>query len=480
MQFNSYEFILIFLPVVFAGYFALNRLHAAAGKLFLAAACVYFYTYTGFASLPVLLASVVLNYGASVLIVRKKEYAKLFMALCVVLNVAILVYFKYFGFLVSNINSLLHTSFAIKDIILPLGVSFFTFQQIYYTVNVYRKGSNEKLLDYLVYILFFPKLIMGPISEPDAIIRQFNDEDRKRIQPDNVAAGLRVFSFGLFKKMVLADTFAAAVFWGFSNIPDAGSLDMFIVMLAYTFELYFDFSGYSDMAIGISLMLNIELPINFDSPFKSLSVKEYWRRWHMTLTDFLSKHVYFPLGGSRLGKTRTYFNVFIVFFISGIWHGANWTYILWGSIHGIICVIERMLEKVEKKIPAVLRWAYTFLTVSVLLLLFTSESVSQWVYMVKRILLLRNMTVSPGLMSSFVIPESGFILSALHLNALSSFSGLWMLVFFAAAFFICLVPENNYRTRYKRSPGSAVLAAVAFAWSFICMGGESVFVYFNF
>ena len=470
MQFNSYEFIVLFMPLLFAGYFLLNRFNYTLGKVFLIGMGAYFYIYYSAASALVLLLSLGLNYAAAELIARDARRSKLVTVLDVAANIALLLYFKYTNFLLGSLGSELRL-----DIFLPLGISFYTFQQISYVLSVGRKGRNENIIDYLLYIMFFPKLIMGPLAEPDELIPQFNEPGRKGIDWDNLACGLKLFAIGLFKKLIIADTFAAAVAWCFEDVAAATSLDLFLVMLAYTFEIYFDFSGYSDMAVGVARMLNIDLPINFDSPYKALSIRDFWKRWHMSLTGFFTRNVYIPLGGSRRGRLRLYLNVMLVFLLSGIWHGANWTFILWGLLHGALSVFERVFEKYEKRINSVIRWVYAFLSVNFLWLLFRAESVSQWLGMVKNMLFFENMAVSEELLQCFELQEA-----ALLLPALPSINGLMALLFYLGAFLLCLVPENAYRQKDRLSRGSVLLAVLAFFFGFIHLGGESVFVYFNF
>jgi len=472
MQFNSYEFILIFMPLLFAGYFILNRFSHTLGKVFLAFMGGCFYVYYGFSSGAVLLASLVVNYAAAALVARGGRGKKPVLALAVAANIALLFYFKYSNFLLSSLGSQLRL-----DIFLPLGISFYTFQQIAYVLSVNRRGTNEKPLDYLLYILFFPKLIMGPLAEPEELIGQFNDPARKKPDAENIACGLKLFSIGLFKKLIIADTFAAAVSWCFNDISAATAADTFLTMLAYTFEIYFDFSGYSDMAIGISQMLNIALPMNFDSPYKALSIRDFWKRWHMSLTAFLTKNVYIPLGGSRRGKLRMYVNVMIVFIVSGLWHGANWTFVFWGLIHGLLSVVERPLEKLEARINPVVRWAYAFLSVNVLWLLFRAESLSQWLKMLIKMLRLESTAVSPGFLQCFEIQEYVALANVLPLDFVTGFMAL---VFYLGAFLLCLVPENACRKKQELRPAGMLLAAICMFFAFLHLGGESVFVYFNF
>jgi len=426
--------------------------------------------------------SIAVNLAFSILINKSARWKKCFLALSVSANVLLLFYFKYFNFFLQNLNVVLGREYTIKKILLPLGISFFTFQQIMYVVNVYR-GEIEKVavLDYLVYILYFPKLLMGPLAEPKDLISQFNAPNRKAVNWDHVSYGIKIFSFGLFKKLILADTFSAAVAWGFANIDASTAMDWFLIMLSYTFEIYFDFSGYCDMAAGVSKMLNIDLPINFDSPYKAVSVRDFWKRWHMSLTGFLTRYVYIPLGGSKKGEIRTYLNTIIVFLISGIWHGANWTFILWGVLHGILSVLERMFERSKKSLLEIVRWSGTFLAINILWLLFRADSVSQWWRLIVKMFTFQNMAVSEGLLNTFVLPETPFLLNLLNLEYVNhTVRGFSLLLFVFCGFGICLIPENNYRRLKHNNWCTMILASVAFVWGFLCLSSESIFVYFNF
>lgn len=410
------------------------------------------------------------------------RHRKAVLATAVTGNIALLLYYKYVNFFISNWNRFFETDLTLLNIILPIGISFFTFQQIAYLVQVYRDTEMKiSVFDYLVYILFFPKLVMGPLMEPEDFISQLNDTAKKKVNWENIACGIKIFSFGLFKKMVLADTFASAVAWGFADIEAATSMDWLLVMLFYTFEIYFDFSGYSDMATGGSLMLNIHLPANFDSPYKALSIRDFWKRWHMSLTAFLTKYIYIPLGGSKKGKIRTYINTMIVFLVSGIWHGANWTFILWGLLHGLLSVTDRMFEKTQKRLMEAVRWAGTFLTVNVLWLLFRSDSIPQWKTILYQILTLQDLSVSRDLIKIFELPERKFFRDIFHMSVLESeVRGFWMLLFLCLSLGVCLIPENNYRKLFKNNAVWMLVVAGAFVWGFLCLGSESVFVYFGF
>ena len=487
MTFNSYLFILAFLPVFVLLYFSLGKINSLVSKTLIIIGGLVFYAYAGWDVTAILAVSILGNLILS-FIVSKNHHKKYLFILAIVFNLGLLVYFKYFGFLFNTFNALTHKHLEIWDIIQPLGISFFTFQQIMYVVSVWRGETSVSVMDYLAYILYFPKLIMGPLIEPVDFLEKLNDENRTKINWGNIAAGLKIFSLGLFKKMLLADTFSKAVMWGFKNgiaaggqAPKATAGDLFLVMLFYTFQIYFDFSGYSDMAVGISKILNIDLPINFNSPYKALSIRDFWKRWHMTLTNFLTKYIYFPLGGSRKGNVRTYANILIVFLVSGIWHGANWTFILWGLLHGLLQVIERLFQKWFDKLHAVVQWGYTFLSVNILWLLFRADKIGDWAEMLKTMFRFQDMSISDGLIKTFTLPETAFLFDKLRLVQLNTdVRGLSMIIFIVSAFLICLVPENNYRKMDKTNVFTMVICSIAFVWGFLCLGSESVFVYFNF
>ena len=482
MQFNSYLFILVVIPTFVLSYFLVSKIRPFAGKIVIIAFSLWFYLSGGLDSALILGISIASNLLFSFMLSKLHRFRKLVLTLSILLNVGLLLYFKYCNFTLTTINHIFGKDYTLKEIILPLGISFFTFQQIMYVVAIYRKEIVRiNIFDYLCYGLYFPKLIMGPLMEPKEFISQINNQELKKINWENIAYGVKLFGFGLFKKMVLADTFAKGVSWGFSNLPSATAGDLFLVMLFYTFEIYFDFSGYSDMAVGVSKMINITLPINFDSPYKAISIRDFWKRWHMSLTAFLTKYVYFPLGGSRKGNIRTYINIMIVFLVSGLWHGANWTFILWGCIHGVIQIIERIFDKPLKHQQSPIKYMYTFLAVNILWLLFRSGSISQWGDILGKMFSFQSMTISDGLINSFVLPETAFLIDKLDWLDLNKYvRGLPMLVMIIGSFLICFIPENNYRNMEKLSIINLLLCAGAFVWAFLCLSSESVFVYFNF
>ncbi len=265
-------------------------------------------------------------------------------------NIAVIFYFKYYDFFLENVNILFNRSFELKNIVLPLGISFFTFQQVSYLVDSYKGETKDYAFDeYMLFVSYFPQLIAGPIVLHGEVIPQFRSRKRRKFIPQNFSKGMYIFALGLFKKIILADTLGTAVTYGFGTIDTPGSLEALIVSVSYTFQLYFDFSGYCDMAIGIGSMFNIELPQNYNSPYKATSITEFWDRWHMSLTRFLKSYIYIPLGGNRKGKLRTYLNIMIVYLASGIWHGANWTFVLWGRLQGLFSCLNRVFKNTWKK-----------------------------------------------------------------------------------------------------------------------------------
>lgn len=482
MQFNTYIYALAFLPITAIGYFLINRFNYSAAKIFLVAASALFYIYAGIEGFKWLVISMAVNYILTLLL--KKRKSKWILWVGIILDVALLFYFKYTNFAITSINEFWQKDITALSLVLPIGISFFTFQQIGYLVDTYRGETTENtILDYLLYVTFFPKILMGPITKQSELIPQFHDESKRKVSSNNLISGIQMFTIGFFKKVIIADTFAKAVTWAW-KIGDFGqitSMDTFLVMIAYTFQIYFDFSGYSDMAIASATMLNIDLPMNFDSPYKAYSIRDFWKRWHISLTKFLTQYIYIPLGGSKKGKIRTYLNTMIVFLISGIWHGANWTFILWGVLHGIFSVFDRLTEKFRKNIHPALQWMCTFLVVSILWFLFRADSINEWKNAMFHIFAFKNTAISDGLINAFVLPESSFIIQTFHLSILNEHvRGLWMLIFYVMAFILCLGFENAYRAKHKNNGITAVFYALLFVFTLTCIGSESVFVYFNF
>lgn len=368
MLFTSAVFFWGYLPTVFLVYYLLGRQSPvrAASWLFLSSLAFYAYWMPEFILL--LLGSIVWNFWVGSNIAKldplsgvpsKRRLAKYWLISGIAVDLAILAYFKYAGFLVANINALLHLNWSLGNIILPIGISFFTFTQIAFLADTYLKGTKEyKFIHYGLFVTYFPHLIAGPVLHHAQMMPQFKESATYRLALSNIAAGLFIFAIGLFKKIILADgvsPYADAVFnaSGAGQQPDV--FEAWIGTLAYTFQLYFDFSGYSDMAIGLSWMFNIRLPYNFDSPYKALNISDFWRRWHMTLSKFLRDYLYIPLGGNQKGPLRRYVNLLLTMLLGGLWHGANWTFVFWGALHGGYLVINHTFQKISGKRMEMLR-----------------------------------------------------------------------------------------------------------------------------
>ena len=374
MLFNSYVFIFAFLPLVFFVYFFLNKKRLSTlAKAFLVSASLFFYAYWNVCYLPILLGSIVFNFLVSKFLVKHQSKAVLIFG--IVCNLALLGYFKYTDFFISNLNAIANTNLGLLHIALPLALSFVTFQQIAYLVDSYNKQTKENsFLNYCLFITFFPQLIAGPIVHHKEMMPQFANKFNLIKNYKFIALGLFIFSMGLFKKSVVADTFLIFANAGFDVERNLTFLQAWATSLSYTFQLYFDFSGYCDMAIGLALLFNIRLPINFNSPYKALNIQDFWHRWHITLSRFLRDYIYIPLGGNRKGQCHTYINLFLVFLIGGLWHGAAWTFVVWGALHGVAIVIHRCWQKLNFKLNKIIAWIITFNFVNFTWIFFRAKS----------------------------------------------------------------------------------------------------------
>lgn len=380
MLFNSIMFILLFLPVTFLGYrFLCRQGWFSIAKIFLIFASLFFYAYWDVSYLPLILFSIVFNYWAGTYLTGvsadRIRYRKIILFLGILVNLGLLGYFKYTDFVITNINLLFSANFELMNIVLPLAISFFTFQQVAYLVDsYYGKTAHYDFLSYALFVTFFPQLIAGPIVSHDELIPQFKDKTNFIINYKNVYFGILIFLIGLFKKVVVADTFAAYATSGFDVATTLDFINAWFTSLSYTMQIYFDFSGYCDMAIGIGLLFNIKLPINFNSPYKALDIQDFWRRWHITLSRFLRNYIYIPLGGNRRGQKRASVNVFVVFLLGGLWHGAAWTFVIWGALHGLANVIVRLWHWLGLKMGRVLAWFVTFNFVNIAWVYFRATS----------------------------------------------------------------------------------------------------------
>ena len=393
MLFNSYAFIFLYLPIVLFGYFYLARKNHSYGIWWLALASLFFYAYWSYSYTFLLLASIIFNFliGSSIAYFSEKNKKKSLQLLqiAIVLNLCLLGYYKYLNFFIDTLKVLVGGEFRSLEYLLPLGISFFTFTQIAYLVDTHRGIAKEyNFGKYLLFVTYFPHLIAGPVLHHKQMMPQFSNTVLRYVNWENIANGLIIFAIGLSKKIFIADAlapYADAVFGASSRGVELTTYEAWAGALAYTFQLYYDFSGYSQMAIGISLMFNIHLPINFNQPYKASSIIDFWRRWHISLSQFLKDYLYIPLGGNQNGPLRRYINLLVTMLLGGFWHGAGWTYVVWGCMHGIFLVINhlwRSIFEVNKSIQSknkfwiTVGWALTFLSVVVAWVVFRSESLT--------------------------------------------------------------------------------------------------------
>ncbi len=462
MLFNSYIFILIFLPIVVGGYYIVGHYSRKAAQIWLLLMSLVFYSYNRFSYLFIIVSSIVFNYVITRIMNRteKPVYRKLLLVIGLVFNIGLIGYYKYFNFIKWNINHFLDLDLFINTIVLPLGISFYTIQQISFVIDAYkRESANYNFLEYALYVSFFPQLVAGPIVYHSEFVPQLHE--KIHINYENLTKGLIWFSLGLSKKVFIADRLGRAVEWGYTDISRLTSLEAWLIILSYTFQIYFDFSGYSDMACGIGLLFNIKLPQNFNSPYKSLSIRDFWKRWHMTLTRFLTKYIYIPLGGSRCNAQRIIFNTMVVFAVSGVWHGANYTFILWGIIHGVLMLINRFTGNIWEKVPVAIRWSSNFTIVSLLWALFRADGMKQWFSLLGKLFAFDSAHLSSEFMGCF-----------------DSYLPWWILLL--ASLLICLLPENNYNREITMSRRSAVVGAVLMVLCLFTLNRTSIFLYFNF
>ena len=372
MLFNSIEFIFVFLPAAFLAYWLAWPYGPAARNSVLLVASLMFYAWWDVRFLPLLLVSIVVNYSIGRTMLGQPDRRRLAMLIGVTLNLVALGYFKYMNFFVDNVEALSGRPLHLARVVLPIGISFFTFTQIAYLVDASRRKASEyNLLNYGLFVTFFPHLIAGPILHHREMMPQFETSDRSELTR-NVAIGLSLFAVGLFKKTVLADTaapYAGPVFAAFDAGTGASTVEAWIGAFAYAFQIYFDFSGYSDMAVGLALLFGINFPVNFLSPYKATSIIEFWRRWHMTLSRFLRDYLYIPLGGNRRGPARRYLNLGVTMLLGGLWHGASWNFVVWGGLHGVYLGINhagsgRLEAAVGARGSRLLGWLLTFLAVT--------------------------------------------------------------------------------------------------------------------
>ena len=488
MLFNSHAFIFVFLPIVWLVYFGLNRFKLyKIAQFSLIFASFVFYSFEDWRLCLLLLATVVVNYFLHIFLSKqpKKPIKYFLLVFGILFNLGLLFYFKYLNFSLDIVNRVFATNFFYKKIALPLGISFFTFQQVSMLIDSAKtKMKTYNFFDYALYVSYFPQLVAGPIVLHQELIPQFHDENKKRINASNLISGMEYFILGFAKKVLVADSFARICDAGYNNIPSLNVYSTILVILAFTLQIYFDFSGYCDMALGLGRMFNFELPINFNSPYKAKSIDEFWDRWHMTLSRFLTQYLYIPLGGNRKGKLRTYINIMIVFTVSGIWHGANWTFIIWGILHGCAKVFYRFGKSVIDKIPAPIRWGVTFIFVNATWVLFRADYFRQSLDIFKKLFWGGSGLGHADMVGAFCDTSiaMAFLRNLVSTNAFDVIQQVWLLLWFAACTLVCIKLPSSHELIDKKNRSNKwfLYLGALFFLSFIGLSQISKFIYFNF
>ena len=520
MLFNSYIFIFLFLPLCLTGFYILQNRQATLAKVWLTCFSLWFYGYFNQSYLLIMIGSILGNFLVHrwIMSIKGSEQkqgekrasilnSKSVLITGVTLNLSVLFYFKYYDFFLDNVNFFFGSDFPLKSILLPLGISFFTFQQISFLVDTYRGKLDEVFfVDYALFVSFFPQLIAGPIVVHEEMLPQFNrignDNRSKEEKVEIFTKGVYVFVLGLAKKVLIADTFGNAVDLVYSNVNAVNGFESLITTLFYSLQLYFDFSGYCDMAKGIAGMFGMHIANNFNSPYKAINIVDFWKRWHITLSRFFTKNIYIPLGGNRRGEGRMYLNYLIVFFLSGLWHGAGWNFILWGMMHGVLYVVTKwwihhkktyVIKRssyhvdetgslVRNSVLKVLACVLTFVYVSIAWVYFRADDIVQANTLLMNIFTKEWALPGSGFTDAFNLGEFWYVLKTLKLAALPYAEYYIMILFSAFAVAITFFGKNidELAEKFKPTVMSAVITAVLFVWCVVSLSGVSTFLYFNF
>ena len=463
MLFNSYLFLFAFLPATLLCFYGLATFrNTFLLKIFLIIASLFFYGFFNWQYLYLIGASLVINF---ILIncVRTTRF-KWVLIVGIVFNVAVIGYFKYFNFFISNINAVFGLSWAFKTIILPLAISFFTIQKIAFLIDAYRGKVEEfSFIDYCCFVLFFPQLIAGPIVLPKEIFPQINSPRFGIWNLPIFAEGFTIFVMGLAKKILIADSLSNWIECVYLHVGNVTFVDGWSAALAFAFQLYFDFSGYSDMAIGLGKMFGIQLPMNFNAPYAALDIRDFWKRWHMTLSRFLREYIYIPLGGNRVGNIRQYCNIMMVMLIGGLWHGASWNFVIWGGLHGGFLCINHQFAKFSKfRLPMAISMVVTFVVIVIAWVFFRAP----------------NLMDAMGMLKGMV---GGRGFTPINLYDLPRFE-IQYIVFLALYVWVILELriQNNLKEKLFGTMVGAVLVGIIFALSIIFIKRTSAFLYFQF
>jgi len=392
-------------------------------------------------------------------------------------NLGLLSYFKYADFFTSNINYVTGDHLKLLNIALPLGISFFTFTQIAYLVDAYKSKVREySFVNYFLFVTFFPHLLAGPIIHHKEMMPQFEDLKNKALNYSNLNAGIFLFLLGLFKKVVIADYLAVYANAGFDTTELLSFFEAWISSLSYTLQLYFDFSGYTDMALGSALMFNIKLPINFNSPYKSINIQEFWRRWHITLSRFMRDYVYIPLGGNQVSEPKIIYNLLLTFLIGGLWHGAGWTFIFWGFLHGLAIIIHRLWKTLNVAMPKALAWFITFNFVNIAWIFFRAKSWESAMNVLSGMAGINGITLPETIIQKLKILETFGIGMGIPVMSWLAIPVIFMAMILATIF----KNSNEMLAKFAPTGRYMIMTGVVFLISVLHMSKYSEFLYFRF
>ena len=486
----SYSFVFIFLPIAIIGYYILNNYRQyTAGKSLLLIASLIFYYSMGYKGFIVLIASSVMCYLLATFGFKSSvgtSIQKLLLVLGLIINIGLLLYCKYLGYFELLLNKYSGSNLTFTAFVIPVGISYFTFSQISFIVDSYKNNDTKySPIDYLLYVTFFPKITVGPIATAGEFIPQFNDLSLKSPNYSNLSKGFMRFTLGMAKKLIIADNLGTFVDLCYLNIDALGTTNALLAILSYTLQIYFDFSGYCDIAIGICQMLNLDLIDNFDAPYRALSIADFWKRWHISLTRFFRNYVYIPLGGNRKGKVRTYINTMIIFLISGLWHGAATTFVVWGAIHGVGSVISKIISPVTKKIPKLIRWFVTFCFVNLAWVFFRAPDITTALAIFKQLFTGGLIPIDINIIAS-CIPTEGQLIQWIVLQyapSLTYYSGCAiMIILIVAGLLLCTVGKTarEQAERFVASKGRIAITVILFVWSILSLSQVTEFIYVNF
>jgi D-alanyl-lipoteichoic acid acyltransferase DltB (MBOAT superfamily) len=512
MLFNSLQYLVFFLPVAWLGFRLLSAFQASSAQLLWLVACsVFFYASWDPVFVLLMTASVVVNFYCGRQLARRGGSA-LVLTTGVIFNLGLLAYFKYTGFFIENLNAIAGLLIPLPEITLPLAISFFTFQQIAYLVDVHRGEAREySFLHYCLFVTFFPQLVAGPIVHHSEMMPQFETRQSRHDWLENTQVGITIIALGLFKKVVLADNLALLSDPLFARTEAGGALtfaEAWVAVGAFTGQIYFDFSGYTDIAIGSARLFGIRLPENFFSPYKSTSIVEFWRRWHITLSRFLRDYLYISLGGNRKGRVKRYRNLILTMVLGGLWHGAHWNFVIWGALHGFYLVINHFWRflfppraergAVTGSLLRVASWAITLLAVMIAWVFFRAQSTEAAFAILGAMANPQSLTIDSAYIGQLYALQPGFALLG-QLFPVSSPQTI-PLVFLSAALLLSFIAPNTQQfmarfqptliitrwtqpaSRWQWRPTSAYALAIAViaVIAMLGMDSNSEFIYFQF